>query len=304
MWAITTYFNPIGDIRRLPNYRLFRADLGIPLVTVELSFNGAFELEKKDADILVQISGAALLWQKERLLNLALKAVPTEVATIAWLDCDIIFERKDWAVEAQRQLQDLNMVQLFSEAVFVNTVDDIRTVRTLNGHTIVPSLMSRADAKDLIAVGSTIEKKVVRYTPGFAWAAKRRIFADHGFYDAAIVGGGDSLMAAALLGQQESISRRYSLNESRRQHYFKWAFPFHQSVAGHKGHVAGTVFHLKHGEVENRGYVERQKSFATFDFDPDVDLTMGPNGAWHWARPRPDLEEFLTNYFVSIAESQ
>jgi hypothetical protein len=164
--------------------------------------------------------------------------------------------------------------------------------------------MSRADAKDLISVGSTIEKKVVRYTPGFAWAVKRSIFADHGFYDADIVGGGDSLMAAALLDQHESIARRYLFNEPRRQHYFRWAVPFNKSVAGRMGHVGGTVFHLKHGEVENRGYVERQKGFATFDFDPDLDLTIGANGSWHWARPRPDLEDFLKNYFISRAEGQ
>jgi hypothetical protein len=269
---------------------------------VELSFNGAFELEKKDADVLIQISGAALLWQKERLLNLALNAVPKEVEYFAWLDCDVILKREDWAVEAEKQLHDLNVVQLFSEAVFINSADDIKMGPVRDGYTFVPSLISQADAKDLIAVGSTIEKKVVRYTPGFAWAAKRCIFADHGFYDAEIVGSGDSLMAAALLGQHDSISRRYSFNDPRRRHYFKWAIPFNNSVARRIGYVAGTVFHLKHGEVEKRGYVERQKGFATFDFDPDIDLAVGRNGAWQWARPRPDLEDFFKSYFISRAE--
>jgi hypothetical protein len=261
---------------------------------VELSFNGVFELENKDADILVQLSGAALLWQKERLLNLALKALPTEVEHIAWLDCDVILKREDWAAEAKRQLQDLNVVQLFSEAVYLSPDDDIE----------IPSLLSLADAKDLIPVGSTIEKKVYRYTSGLAWAAKRSIFANHGFYDADIVGNGDALMAAALLGQHDSISKRYSLKEPRRQHYFRWAIPFNKSTGGRVGPVAGAIFHLNHGDIGNRGYVERRKGFATFDFDPDIDLTIGRNGAWHWARPRPDLEEFLKNYFISRAEDE
>src|SRR6185295_4844350 len=113
------------------------------------------------------------------------------------------------------------------------------------------------------------------YAPGLAWAANRRLLDDHGFYDAGIVGGGDSLMAAALLGQYESISRRYSFQESRHRHYFKWAVPFDKSVDRRIGHVAGTIFHLKHGQVKNRGYVERQKGLASFDFDPDIDLTIG-----------------------------
>ena len=111
-------------------------------------------------------------------------------------------------------------------------------------------------------------------------------------------------MAAALLGQHESISRRYSLSAPRQRHYFEWAIPFNKSVGGRVGHVAGAIFHLKHGDLENRGYVERQKRLATFDFDPDIDLTIGRNGAWHWARPRPDLEDFLKNYFVSRAEGE
>jgi len=198
----------------------------------------------------------------------------------------------------------LNVVQLFSEAVFLGSNDDIQ-IQVRGGYAYVPALLSLADAKDLIPVGSTIEKKVVRYTPGLAWAAQRSIFANHGFYDADIVGNGDALMAAALLGQHESISRRYSLSEPRRQHYFRWAIPFHKSVGGRVGHVAGMIFHLNHGDLEKRGYgAERQKVFATFDFDPDIDLTIGRNGAWHWARPRPDLEGFLRKYLIDRAEDE
>ena len=68
MWAITSYFNPARYRRRLSNYRIFRANLGVPLVTVELSFDGQFELTEGDADILIQIPAGAMLWQKERLL--------------------------------------------------------------------------------------------------------------------------------------------------------------------------------------------------------------------------------------------
>ena len=141
MWAITSYFNPVGFRRRLSNYRVFRTNLAVPLVTVELSFNGRFELTDDDADILIQLSGGAVLWQKERLLNLALKAVPTEVEHIAWLDCDVMLKRKDWAAEAKKQLQDLNVVQLFSEAVFLSSDDNIQRIQARGGYTCVPGLI-------------------------------------------------------------------------------------------------------------------------------------------------------------------
>ena len=36
--------------------------LGIELVTVELSFNGVFELNEKDSDYLIQIKKGARIW--------------------------------------------------------------------------------------------------------------------------------------------------------------------------------------------------------------------------------------------------
>jgi hypothetical protein len=71
LWAVTSYFNPAGFRRRRENYRVFRDRLAVPLAAVELSFNGHFELAPQDAEILIQIPGRDVMWQKERLLNVA-----------------------------------------------------------------------------------------------------------------------------------------------------------------------------------------------------------------------------------------
>ena len=47
LWAITSFFNPAGYKSRLTNYRLFRSRLDVPLVAVELSFTGEFELRDR-----------------------------------------------------------------------------------------------------------------------------------------------------------------------------------------------------------------------------------------------------------------
>src|SRR5271167_4518824 len=123
MWAMTSYFNPARYRRRLSNYKRFRADLGAPLVTVELSFDGMFELTKEDADILIQINGGAVLWQKERLLNVALRAVPKEERFIAWLDCDVIFGESNWVDLAEQALAAHNAIQLFSDILDLDVGD-------------------------------------------------------------------------------------------------------------------------------------------------------------------------------------
>jgi hypothetical protein len=113
LWAITCYFNPMGYRRRLSNFRIFREHLQVPLVAVELAYGCEFELRRRDADILLRLRGGAVLWQKERLLNLTLQALPRSCQKVAWLDCDIIFDIADWVEMADALLDRFAIVQLF-----------------------------------------------------------------------------------------------------------------------------------------------------------------------------------------------
>jgi hypothetical protein len=67
-----------------------------------------------------------------------------------------------------------------------------------------------------------------------------------------------------------------------------------------RSNVAGRIYHLYHGKFVNRGY----SWSAGEPLDPDIDIRIGANGAWHWARPRPDLEDFLRKFFLSRAEDE
>ena len=59
LWAITSYFNPIGYRRRLANYRAFRARLSVPLLAVELT---GPELTDADAEIILRVPHGAVVW--------------------------------------------------------------------------------------------------------------------------------------------------------------------------------------------------------------------------------------------------
>ncbi|HEY7787756.1 MAG TPA: hypothetical protein VIF33_04460, partial [Casimicrobiaceae bacterium] len=113
LWGITCYFNPIGYQRRLQNYHLFRQHLTIPLVAVELAYGDDFDLGADDADVLIRLRGTDVLWQKERLLNLALAALPDHCEAVAWLDCDVVFDDDDWALRASRALERCSLLQPF-----------------------------------------------------------------------------------------------------------------------------------------------------------------------------------------------
>ena len=305
MWAISSYYNPARYKRRLANYRLFRKKLSsIPLVTVELSFDGAFELKKEDAEILIQICGGAVLWQKERLLNLAIKSVPPNVNSIAWIDCDVIFERSDWVNEAKLLLRASNVVQLFSDQVDLKPADhqtnaDYQAALP-SGRGIISLISENKFRQSDLA--STLDRNRRSFAWGLAWAARREILEAHGLYDAMIAGGGTRALVSAIYADFDKVIEAAQFNAAQREHYLKWALPYHQAVAGRVGHVTGRLYHLWHGNIENRNYAGRHRGLVENDFNPSSDIAIGSNGAWQWAKSKPDLERFLTNFFISRAE--
>ena len=93
---------------------MFRRQLGLPLVAVELAYGAEFELRDGDAEILVRLRGRDVMWQKERLLNVALRALPSSCSRIVWLDCDVLFEDDDWPDRLDSLLDAHPLVQAFS----------------------------------------------------------------------------------------------------------------------------------------------------------------------------------------------
>ena len=119
-WVITSYFNPMRYKRRLSNFNIFRKRLNVPLVAVELTYGSDFQLQDQDADILIRLRGGAVLWQKERLLNLALQALPKHCRKVAWVDCDVLFGAADWAEAASQLLDRFAIIQMFQDVHYLS----------------------------------------------------------------------------------------------------------------------------------------------------------------------------------------
>ena len=125
IWAITSFFNPVEYQRKISNYRVFRAKLAIPLVAVELGYGGAFELGHEDADILVQLRGSDVLWQKESLLSVALQHLPAECEYVVSIDSDVIFDSPDWFERTKQELEQSVLVQPFATVYDLGLGDDL-----------------------------------------------------------------------------------------------------------------------------------------------------------------------------------
>lgn len=302
LWAITAYFNPMKYARRLSNYRLFREYLAVPLVTVEWTRPGNFELGSGDADILVQYPGEDILWQKERLLNLALTKVPPACRSIVWLDCDVVFTGS-WPQATLAALDKNVLVQPFENlcdlppnASLQSLGAEVRPRRVSFAH----FWASTPSARDVFRTRGSALK--YGYSPGHAWAARRDFLEQHRFYDAFILGSGDKLMASAAYGRMEDAVVAFEMNRRQEEHYLAWARPFYERVGSQVGTAPGTLLHLWHGELENRKYSDRLQGFQEFDFDPFTDIAHDVNGCWRWNSPKPGLHAYVQDYFAARRE--
>ena len=189
LWSITTYFNPCHYRSRSKNYAEFRKHLQSPLITVELTFDGRYELGPNDADILIQLCGTDVMWQKERLLNIGLQHLPNECDAVAWLDADILFSESRWPDLVMRALEKSQLIQPFS------TSRDMLNpaTRTLSDPAVsYAAAVKRGTSQQLSIQYDRNNLPVKRnYAPGFSWAARRDLIAEHMFYDTCILGGGD-----------------------------------------------------------------------------------------------------------------
>jgi hypothetical protein len=255
-------------------------------------------LGQHDAEILVRRRGRDVLWQKERLLNLALQALPDECRKVVWVDCDIIFESKDWVSRLSKSLDQFALVQPF-QALYQMPPS------WTPGQPLPPEAEQWHSGPSLIASGMPIPACVsvpasqINCARGAAWAANRKLLEKHTLYDACIVGGGDSAIVRAAYGRFDDARRLQYLSGG---HYLRWAIPFHHAVKSNVTFLEGNTFHLWHGNAAHRQYRQRHEVLARFRFDPKTDIAVDQYGIWHWNSEKLELHNLVHDYFCARRE--
>lgn len=278
--VVTCHFNPCGYVAPVRNYHEFKAKLGVPLVTVEMSYTGRFEFDdsiKIKADI-----NRNNMWQKERLLNIGIESMPADVDAVAWVDADIIFQNPNWYEDTKQLLSVYPVVQLFEHVDYQGPDGSVerQTASWAYNHKI----------KDKQAYGA----------PGFAWAARCEAIAD-GLHDQDIVGGGDCHLLAGWLDETKFVQRQYAGMEVWTDEFLEWKKNQLPRVRGKIGCVSGDAYHLFHGTRENRQYLSRVDILKRHDFTP-ADIRIDGNGLWEWATDKPGLRRDVAEYFAGRKE--
>lgn len=286
--AVCCHFNPCGYAKLEENYYRFRDALppDLPLWTAELAFDDKpFRLDAGERSLRFRGNASNILWQKERMLNLTLAAVPPEYDCLMWLDADLLWVNENWLPEALLALQTANAVQLFSHVVDTDITGAV--VARKAGH-IWARLTGQGYGR-----------------PGGAWLARREILSVP-LYDHCVLGGGDS---AVVYGWEDRATESVSLLTEcgRTGNYFRWVKEAHAVVGSALSHVRGDVLHLYHGSRDNRQYQTRYRLLLNYGFNHETDLETDPeSGLLRWTesaqREKPGLVHSVREYFFERKE--
>jgi hypothetical protein len=280
--VITTHFNFFHNAYMAANYRRFREAIiseGLPLLTVEAALGDApFVLEGDD---ILRVRTQSILWQKERLINVALDHLGGLYKHVAWIDNDLLLT-PGWSEEAMRLLSNMKAVQLFSQIHYLGRPGWIE------------------DAMDGVVADMKRGREIVDAkkwsNPGGAWACHRDILDGLGVYDAMISGGNDTLWAASACGVGDR--RANFFNDAMESHYRPWADEMAKRHRHRVTYLDASCRHLYHGEIHGRLYGKRGDVPKESGFDPSADLTIGPDGAYEWASQKPDLHRRVKGFFM------
>ncbi|ROZ79392.1 hypothetical protein EEB15_00260 [Ramlibacter sp. WS9] len=310
MWAVTSYFNPAGYRRRKANYRVFRERLPLPLLTVEWSPTGQFELQPDDADILIQLTGGDVMWQKERLLNIGVERLPSQCKHVAWVDCDLVFEREGLREAILNALDAVPAVQLYDRAAYVDRTPiealarfgrcadrTITMERTGSAAAYVAAARSGTPMPVVPVATERMDEYKRLLSVGFAWAAHRELLERFPLFDEWVVGGGDTAFFHAITGTPEQVVLNHGLAPGQRDHYLPRARALANAFGGRIGYVPGRVFTLWHGDFSDRHYSSRHSILPRHDFDPRRFLRHSSSGVWEWADAPSGLPAEIRAYF-------
>lgn len=278
---LTTAFNPCGYRRPEENLCVFFHNLGEQTGGVHCFCHAIFDSDqpsiRHEHGFEIQAGPKNFMWQKERLLNIAIAQLQPEYDAVAWIDGDLLFQSPDWYATTCAMLEHTPVLQLFETITYLDK----------NGE-------PESRGYGAVAAGDRLRFKA----PGGAIACRRELL-EHGLYDRNIMGGGDQVFLGACRGSDITFWNR--CNKAWGDSIRAWCERHGQHQVGF---VPGDVRHLWHGSRKNRQLKSRHQVLSELDYDPENDVRVGSNGLLEWASDKPALHKAVRSYFTTRSEDE
>lgn len=253
-----------------------------------------YQLTLADNSNHLQLVADTVLWTKENMINLAVqKLLPADYKAFAFLDADLYFNNKNWVDDTLKALSCCDVLQPFEIGYNLNKFNKIENICA---HYY--SYCYFENNKNIL------NKSEFKHT-GWGWAMTRNAYEKMGgLYDFCIIGGGDSILAKSL------TIPNYMLTDAI---YSKCSEPFIQSLINYQkkccgltiGYSPGIIYHLYHGMMKNRFYVDRWSIIINYKYDPNTFLIKNECGMYQASELFPsNMINDIVKYFHSRNEDQ
>jgi len=306
--VIVSYFNPQRYARRPQLHAELMARLApleasgrVRLFIVEAALPGQrYEVTRPEGPQHLQLRIPAPFFCKEALVNAAVaRLLVGDPAPIAWMDGDLTFVNDAWVDDELAALAVHPIVQLFESAHDLGARGELHGTPSVSLGAAHQAWL-REHAFSPLEPDAPPPPYVMGAHPGYVWAMTRDAWdALGGLFPYAVCGGGDRLMAAALLGYADAAlppgaSPRYA---AALKAWAAGAGDWGRSL----GYVPGTVIHGFHGSKGKRSYKARMGIFEVTNYDPTRD-TRTVDGVLQLAPSATELARRIGAYLASRDE--
>lgn len=311
--VVSCIYNPLRWSTRIAHARTWvqhMLDTGIEKLTLIECALGERNHELSDlaSDPRVEhiaVRANSLAWNKECLVNLAIHRSKFRTPYIAWIDADVIFTKKDWALETVHALQLYDVVQPWSSALDLGPDGEPMMIKGVHVQTAFARVWQElGDIKPFspgkeAAVAAAYEAApgMAYPHPGYAWAIRRdTLNAIGGLVDVSGLGAGDHQMAMSFVGKIDNAIHGQT-HGNYQQAIRAWGENAYRRVGGNLGYVTGKVEHLFHGAKSKRKYHERWSVLVDHAFDPVTDIRRNLDGVVELVGNKPAMRHAFDLYF-------
>jgi hypothetical protein len=275
MLVVMCFFNPSKSIRLVQNFLYVKELLTrtkIPLVIVELAYNDDSFITQHNENT-IHVRSNSIMFHKENLINIGINKCKLQYNKYCMLDSDIIFDDLNWYDNISNELDNYDIIQPFEKAFWMD----------IDMTNIIQSKYS---------VAYNNKKKLEKLEhPGFVWAFTKKWYKKIGLPEFCISGGGDQIIANVAFktwGKKPNY-----INSENFDKYIKKA-----EINFTSSYMKGNVYHLFHGNLNNRQYSSRHERIKNEGYSDDC-LQINRDGVYEWIPSVLDkMNKLFLTYFM------
>jgi len=303
IWVVSSYFNFCGSLARLKNFNIFRDNIkryGLKLLCVEFNPLSNFEIQSNDVDMLLQLSGGDIMWQKERLINIGINLLPSDTDIVIVCDADVIFTDDKFIEKLKNGLDKYSVVQCFSIVHHLSPDKNATNFDYFN-----------VDFKDEKIFFNRIPSCIMTYnlygnfssgSAGYIWAFRYKTIKNVKLFEHNIIGSGDRVSASAFIGL--GVVPWVTAGEDPKIYSDYLELAKNNGINRDTvGYIDMQIYDLFHGAHSNRKYNDRHNILKNMKFNIQKHITKKPGEAFKFSENMGEAHKNeIKNYFYSRNE--